>query len=232
MTSTSSRPATAPRTAPARTWGYARVSTPDQSIDGQVDALTAAGADRVWSDVASGASASIDRPGLAALLEHTRPGDVVTAVRLDRLGRSLPELVALLADLDARGVTVRTADGVDTATAGGRVLAGLWAVLAAAEREWIRDRTRAGLAAARARGRVGGRPPAMTPARREAAATLRANGASLAEIAHALGVGKTTVRRHLSSPELAPPPSAVVGAGAGLDGVSMRTDSTHRPDGA
>ena len=198
-TSTSSRPPAAARSAPACVLGYARVSTPDQSVVGQVDALTAGGADRVWSDVASGAAAAVDRPGLAALLEHARPGDVVSAVRLDRLGRSLPELVALLADLDARGITVRTGDGIDTATAGGRVLAGLFAVLAAAEREWIRDRTRAGLAAARARGRVGGRPPVMTPARREAAARMRAEGASLAQIAAVLGVGKTTVRRHLAA---------------------------------
>lgn len=196
-TSTSSPHQAAARTTPVRILGYARVSTPDQSIAGQVDALTTVGADRVWSDIASGAA--VERPGLAALLEHARPGDIVTAVRLDRLGRSLPELVALLADLDARGITVRTGDGIDTTTAAGRVLAGLFAVLADAEREWIRDRTRAGLAAARARGRVGGRPPAMTPARREAADRMRAEGASLAQIAHVLGVGKTTVRRHLAA---------------------------------
>jgi DNA invertase Pin-like site-specific DNA recombinase len=180
--------------------GYTRVSTQEQAAEGQEDALRAAGADRVWSDVASGAKAAAQRPGLAGLLEHARAGDVVLVTRLDRLGRSLPDLVGLLAELEARQVTVRSlGDGVDTSTAAGRLVAGLWAVLAEAERAWIRERTLTGLAAARARGRVGGRPPGLSGDRLDAARDLHAAGRSLGQIARALRVGTSTVRRHLQA---------------------------------
>ncbi len=180
--------------------GYARVSTLEQTAQLQADALTQAGCYRVFTDVESGAKA--DRPQLAALLDQLRPGDTLVVWRLDRLGRSLRHLIDTLTDLDARGVGFRSlTESIDTTTAGGRLVFHIFGALAEFERDLVRTRTTAGLAAARARGRRGGRPPKMTADKIAAARALySARELTLDEIAKTLGVGRTTLYRHLSPP--------------------------------
>ena len=151
--------------------GYLRVSKADgsQVLDLQRDALLAAGveADQLYSDLASGKRD--DRPGLAACLKALRQGDVLVAWKLDRLGRDLRHLVNLVHELTSRGVGLRILTGqgasIDTTTAAGKLVFGIFAALAEFERELIIERTNAGLLAARARGRQGGRPYKMTPAK-------------------------------------------------------------------
>lgn len=184
--------------------GYMRVSTADgrQSTDLQRDALVAAGVDpaRLYQDRASGARE--DRPGLAACLQALRPGDTLVVWKLDRLGRSLAHLVATLQELGARGVGLRVLAGegaaLDTTTAAGRLVFGVFAALAEFEREMIRERTRAGLAAARARGRKGGRRFALTRAQvRLAQAAMASRDTSVAELARELGVRPVTLYRYV-----------------------------------
>ncbi len=183
-----------------RLLGYMRVSTDGQSMDLQRDALRAAGVapEAVWSDVSSGARSR--RPGLDAMLESAGPGDTIVIWRLDRLGRSLLHLATLAADLSARGVALMSlTDGVDTATATGRLLLGVLGTLAEFERETIRERVTSGLAAARVRGRVGGRPRAIGPDRDAAARRMLAAGDSIRLTARTLRVSEATLRRHLSA---------------------------------
>ena len=176
--------------------GYARVSTSDQSPDGQVDSLRAAGVQRIWTDVASGVQAA--RPALAELIEASAAGDVVVVCRLDRLGRSLPELLALVEDLTACGVGLRSlAEQIDTSSAAGRLVLHVFGALAEFERSLMRERTMAGLAASRARGRLGGRPCALSAAQLAHAKTLAAAGTPIREIAEILGAGRSTVYRYL-----------------------------------
>ncbi len=177
--------------------GYARVSTSDQTLDPQHDALLAAGCYRVFADVASGALAA--RPELDRALDHLRTGDVLVVWRLDRLGRSLRHLIDVVTALDARGIGFRSlTEHIDTTTAGGRLVFHLFGALAEFERDLIRDRTLAGLAAAKSRGRTGGRPPVMTPSKLAAAQQMHASGQhSIATIAAALDVSRTSVYRHL-----------------------------------
>ena len=178
------------------TFGYARVSTVDQDEALQRDAL--AGCDRLYIDKASGALAS--RPALDEMLAQLRPGDKVVVWRLDRLGRSLRNLIEVFADLDARGVAVRSlTEQIDTSTPGGRLTFHLFGSLAEFERDLIRERTTAGLEAARARGRIGGRPTVMTPEKLAAARAMRASGEhDVASIARALGVSRASIYRALS----------------------------------
>jgi len=177
--------------------GYARVSTPDQDPQLQVDALRAAGCDSgIWVETASGARQ--DRPQLAALLAYARPGDVVVVWRLDRLGRSLRHLLDLAAELEQRGIGLRSlGEQLDTTTAGGRLVFAVFGALAEFERELIRERTQAGLSAARARGRSGGRPRLVTPEKAQAARALLDAGHTLAQAAAAVGVGRSTLHRAL-----------------------------------
>ncbi len=141
--------------------GYARVSTLDQSLDLQQDALKAAGCDRIFTDKASGAKA--ERPGLVEALAYARPDDVLVVYKLDRLGRSLKELIALVARLEVAGIGfLSLQESIDTTTSGGRLIFHVFGALAEFERALIRERTQAGLAAARARGRQGGRPALLT----------------------------------------------------------------------
>ena len=178
--------------------GYARVSTSDQSVDGQVDALRAAGCERVWTDVASGVRSR--RPALDELLAAAAPGDTVVVCRLDRLGRSLPHLLSLVEDLAARGVGLHSlAEQIDTSSATGRLVLHVFGALAEFERAINHERTMTGLAAARARGRIGGRPPALTGRRLAHARELAATGVSVAEIADTLLVGRSTVYRALKT---------------------------------
>jgi DNA invertase Pin-like site-specific DNA recombinase len=178
--------------------GYARVSTDDQNAQLQVDALMAAGCIKVFTDKASGSLAN--RPQLDKMLDQLRPDDVVVVWRLDRLGRSLKNLIALVEELANRGVGFRSlSESIDTTTANGRLFFSVMGALAEFERDLIRERTNAGLAAARARGRVGGRPPVMTAEKVKVARQMYDSKEHTVEaIAKTLGVSRKTVYRHLA----------------------------------
>lgn len=174
--------------------GYARISTGNQDLASQRDALDAAGCTEIVEEVGSGARA---RPALDALLARLQPGDVLTVWALDRLGRSLSALVLLLDDLQRRGVGFASLrEQIDSSTAAGRLHVHMLAALAEFERARLVERTQAGLAAAKARGRAGGRPSVMTPTRQKAARDLLAGGLSPKEAARALGVSRSTLYRH------------------------------------
>jgi DNA invertase Pin-like site-specific DNA recombinase len=174
--------------------GYARVSTDEQSLDLQLDALKGAGCERIFSDTASATKA--DRPGLADATSHLRGGDMLVIWKLDRLGRTVKGLVDFVADLQGRGVQFRSlTDGIDTATPAGRFFFHVMASLAQMERELLAERTRAGLAAARRRGRTGGRKRRMTPGKVESARKLLKDGMSPRDVAQNLGVSIPTLYR-------------------------------------
>ena len=184
--------------------GYARLSKADgsQSLDLQRDALVAEGVDpdRIYEDRASGAKD--DRPGLASCLRAQREGDVLVVWKLDRLGRNLAHLVGTVQDLSDRGVGLRVLAGqgaqIDTTSAGGRLVFGIFAALAEFERELIRERTMAGLKAARARGRKGGRKFALSKAQvRLAQAAMASRDTSVAELCRELGIGRVTLYRYV-----------------------------------
>ena len=186
--------------------GYARVSKADgsQSLDLQRDALAAAGVNPagIYEDRASGAKE--DRPGLEACLRAVRDGDVLVVWKLDRLGRNLAHLVGTVQDLSDRGVGLRVLAGqgaqIDTTTAGGRLVFGIFAALAEFERELIRERTVAGLKAARARGRKGGRRFALSKAQvRLAQAAMANRDTSVAELCRELGIGRGTLYRYVDA---------------------------------
>lgn len=176
--------------------GYARVSTDEQSLALQLDALKKAGCAQVFTDKASGAG--IDRPGLKEALSHLRGGDSLVVWKLDRLGRSVKGLVDLVNSLEARDVHFRSlTDGIDTKTPAGRFFFHVMASLAQMERELIVERTRAGLAAARRLGRIGGRKRAMTDSKIKAARRLLAAGTPPRDVAENLGVSVPTLYRWL-----------------------------------
>jgi DNA invertase Pin-like site-specific DNA recombinase len=176
--------------------GYARVSTVDQCLDMQLQALAAAGCERIYEDTGSGSSA--DRPGLVMALEVLRPGDVLVIWKLDRLGRSFRHLVGLVGDLAAREVQIRSVtDGIDTTTPAGQFFFRVMASLAEMELELNHERTRAGLAAAREQGRTGGRKRVMTESKVVAAERLLAGGTSPRTVAADLGVSLPTLYRWL-----------------------------------
>jgi len=177
--------------------GYARISTPEQSMDLQRDALKGAGCLEIFEDVGSGARS--DRPGLEHLLKYARPGDTIVVWRLDRLGRSLRNLVELIAQLQAREVGFRSLqESIDTSTASGKLFLHIFAALAEFERELLRERTRAGLKAASDRGRKGGRPRLMDSGKIQLAKALRKEkNISVEEICRTLGVSKGTLYRNL-----------------------------------
>lgn len=180
-------------------YGYARVSTPEQDAGLQVDALGAAGCERVLTDVASG---KLDRrPQLDLLRETVLGGDTVVVWRLDRLGRSMPHLLQVVGEFGERGVQFRSlSEAIDTTTAGGRLIFHVMGALAEFERELIVERTRAGLAAAKARGHAGGRPRAMSANQVQVARQMRDSGRYSAQaIADALGVSRRTVYRYLEA---------------------------------
>src|SRR5215213_1847875 len=180
--------------------GYARISTDDQNLALQRDALTAAGCDPIYEDTKSGAKA--DRPGLKLALEVARAGDLLVVWRLDRLGRSLSDLIGLSKTLERRGVGLKSLkEQIDTTSSGGRLVFHMFGALAEFERDLIRERTRAGLAAARARGRKGGRPPVMTPEKAAVARQLYdARRHPVATIAKTLGVSRASIYRALEAP--------------------------------
>ena len=178
--------------------GYARVSTDDQRMDLQRDALTVAGCEKVFTDTASGAK--VARPGLAEALAFARKGDSLVVWRLDRLGRSLPELVRIVGELEAAGVAFESiSERIETGSAAGRLVFHVFAALAEFERRLIVERTKAGLEAARVRGRKGGRP-GLSAEKIAAIQALASNGRNPAEVCKALGIGRSTFYKHAHEP--------------------------------
>jgi DNA invertase Pin-like site-specific DNA recombinase len=176
--------------------GYARVSKDEQNLDLQLDALNAAGVERIFSDKESGAKA--DRKGLAETLSHLRAGDVLTVWKLDRLGRNTIQLMMLLNQLHERGVEFKSlTEGIDTTTAFGRFFFTMSAALSQLERDRLIERTKAGLKSAKARGRTGGRKPKLTSEQIEMAKGLLASGKAPRDVAKAFGVGRSTLYRYV-----------------------------------
>jgi len=176
--------------------GYARVSTDDQNLDLQHDALKAAGCERIFEEKASGAKA--DRPTLAELLNYARPGDTVVVWRLDRLGRSLADLVRIINEVQLRGIGFESlTERIDTGTATGKLVFHIFGALAEFERALIQERTSAGLAAARARGRKGGRPR-VAPEKINAAVKmyLESTDTAPATICKIMGISETTLYKY------------------------------------
>jgi DNA invertase Pin-like site-specific DNA recombinase len=179
--------------------GYMRVSTGEQSLDLQRDALDKIGCERIYEDVCSGRVT--DRPGLSRVMETARDGDAIVIWKLDRIGRSLAHVVGLVGDLQKRGVGLKVLTGdVDTTTTTGRLVFGIFATLADFERDLIQERTMAGLAAARARGRAGGRPRVMTKQKLKAAMAMMADRENAArDVAAQLGVSLSTLYAYVDS---------------------------------
>jgi DNA invertase Pin-like site-specific DNA recombinase len=177
--------------------GYARVSTEDQTLALQQDALQAAGCSRIFTDTVSGAKA--ERPGLTEALDHLREGDTLVVWRLDRLGRSLANLIELMTLLEERKVGFRSlTEQIDTTTSGGKLIFHIFGALAEFERNLIRERTMAGLRAARARGRQGGRPRSLESNKVAMAQRLyddRNN--SIRDICQTLGISRATLYRYI-----------------------------------
>ena len=186
-----------PGQAGTRRIGYARVSTADQDLAPQLDVLRAKGCEPIYSEHASGKHA--DRPELAQAMKALRAGDTLVVWRLDRLGRSLPDLIATVNELASRGIAFESVtEAIDTTTASGKLVFNIFASLADFERHLIGERTRAGLAAGRARGRMGGRPPALTSRQlREARLLLTDPDATVTAVAERYGVSRTTLYKGL-----------------------------------
>ena len=177
--------------------GYARVSTDDQNLALQLDALKQAGCRRVFHDVGSGSLSH--RPEFDACFQFLTAGDTLVVWRLDRLGRGLKHLIDAIEDLHDREIGFRSlTEQIDTTTSAGRLQFHIFGALAEFEKETIRERTRAGLAAARARGRLSGRPSLVTAEKLAVARTMRAQKHTMAEISTALGISRATVYRHLA----------------------------------
>ena len=183
--------------------GYARVSTGHQSLDQQLDALHAAGVDpeRIYRDKLSGTSTREQRPGLAAVLDYARPGDVIVVVGIDRLGRNAAEVMTTIRELRDREIILRSLrEGIDTSNATGRMVAGVLASLAELELELElgQERRAAAREARRARGQVIGRPKALDKSKASLAQRMHASGESASTIATALGVSRATIYRVLA----------------------------------
>lgn len=177
--------------------GYARVSTVDQSLALQRDALSEAGCEKIFTEQMSGAVA--ERPELAAALQFAREGDTLIVWKLDRLARSVKQLIETVENLRTRGIGFRSlTEAIDTTTAQGRLVFHMFSALAEFERSLIRERTQAGLSAARRAGRTGGRPPKLTADDIEVAKTMLANpDIGVADIADRLKVSMATLYRHI-----------------------------------
>jgi DNA invertase Pin-like site-specific DNA recombinase len=180
------------------TLAYARVSTSDQSLDRQVDELQKAGADVVYTEVASGKKGA-KRPKWDECLRSLRKDDTLMVTELSRLGRSTSQLAALADELAERGIALRILSfGIDTRTVGGKLVYDILAAVAESERAQLIERTMSGLAASRARGRVGGRKPSLTPSQvRRVRQLYDAEDLTVAEIASSVGVSRQTVYRYL-----------------------------------
>jgi DNA invertase Pin-like site-specific DNA recombinase len=181
--------------------GYARVSTHDQTLHLQQDALQKAGCTKIFTDTASGAKN--ERKGLEEALSYVRKGDTLVVWRLDRLGRSLPHLITTMTDLEERWIGFKSlTENIDTTTSGGKLIFHIFGALAEFERNLIRERTTAGLMAARARGRKGGRPKALRDKRVNIAQALYNNKQnSVAEICQTLKISRATLYRSIKTGE-------------------------------
>ena len=183
--------------------GLARVSTDGQDAQLQLDDLGAARCGRMYTEKVSTRKAAADRPGLTAALDYLRAGDTLVVWKLDRLGRSVKDVLTIAEDLHARGIGVRILTGklagAYSPTGEGKFFFTMMAAFAELERDIIHERTMAGLAAARAQGKVGGRPTVMDPDKLAAARARRARGESPTQIAKALGISRASVYRHLGS---------------------------------
>jgi DNA invertase Pin-like site-specific DNA recombinase len=182
--------------------GYARVSTDDQKLNLQQDALHTAGCEKIFEDYLSGARAT--RPGLTSALEMARSGDTLVVWRLDRLGRSLKDLIQLTETLKQRSIGLQSLqESIDTTTSSGQLIFHLFGALAEFERNLIRERTNAGLTAARARGRLGGRPKALDPNKRQLAVKLYNDRQhSIDEICQMMGISKPTLYNYVAEGQL------------------------------
>src|SRR4051795_3591756 len=177
--------------------GYARVSTTDQTLNLQHDALSKAGCTKIFTDTASGAK--VEREGLTEALSYVRTGDTLVVWKLDRLGRSLKDLIERITELNNRNIGFKSiTENIDTTTSGGKLIFHIFGALAEFERDIIRERTNAGLTAARARGKRGGRPPALSPEKIKLARKLYADtSTSVAEICIILGISRHTLQRYV-----------------------------------
>ena len=177
--------------------GYDRVSTQDQNPEMQIDALKSVGCEKIFQEKASGAQR--DRPALVEALSYLRKGDVLVVWKMDRLARSLKQLIETIEDLDQKKIGFRSVtEAIDTTTPGGKLIFHIFGALAEFERSIIRERTKAGLASARARGKMGGRPPAMKDGDIAAAKALLANQEiTVKEIANRLGISVATLYKHI-----------------------------------
>src|SRR5438105_2874712 len=177
--------------------GYARVSTQDQTLDLQKDALENIGCSKIFTDTASGAKA--ERPGLTEALAYVRAGDTLVVWRLDRLGRSLKHLIETITSLNNRKIGFKSiTENIDTTTSGGKLIFHIFGALAEFERDIIRERTNAGLEAARSRGRLGGRPKALNSKKASIAQALyRDKNNSITDICKTLNISRATLYRYI-----------------------------------
>lgn len=179
--------------------GYARVSTDDQNLALQKDALTQAGCERILTDQQSGVKAA--RPGLQAALDYARAGDTLVVWRLDRLERSLKDLIELVTDLEARRIGLQSLhESLDTTSSAGKLIFHLFGALAEFERNLIRERTQAGLQAARVRGRKGGRPKALDTEKRALVIQLyQEKTRTVKQICQLMGISKPTLYKYIEA---------------------------------
>ena len=179
--------------------GYARISTHDQTLALQLDALEKAGCEQIFTDRVSGTKA--ERKGLTDALSHLREGDTLVVWRLDRLGRSLRHLIDTITDLAERGIGFKSlTENIDTTTSGGKLVFHIFGALAEFEREIIKERTMAGLKSARSRGKVGGRPKALTPKEVQMLRNMSADKSlTVSDICKTLSIGRTTFYRYVKA---------------------------------
>jgi DNA invertase Pin-like site-specific DNA recombinase len=179
--------------------GYARISTQEQTLDLQLDSLRRTGCEQLYTDTASGAKT--EREGLQGALDHLRAEDTLIVWRLDRLGRTLKQLIELINDFNAREIGFKSLqENIDTTTSGGKLVFHIFGALAEFERDIIRERTHAGLQAARSRGRVGGRPKALNPKKAALAKSLyESKEHSIKDICETLGISRATLYTYVGS---------------------------------